>query len=162
VASYGAIKLASVNQRFVGQVHQYEFGGVAVNQSDGQLIKDGPVFTFDNSSGQLHLRITLIAVSGDGSSFTGEQTVGLKTTLAFSPADISVNFTTGQRLWLNISSEVALAWRTFLNETLSEQLGAGAFNVTHAAGTTQVNTRVEDVWQVTLRYVLIRAEIDVA
>jgi hypothetical protein len=162
VATYGAIKLTTANQRFVHQIHQYEFGGVSVNQSDGQIIKDGPILTFDNSSGQLALRATIVAVAGDGSSFTGDQTVGLRTTLAFTPADLTINFTTPQRLWLNISSEMAVAWGQFMQETLSEQLSSTAFNVTQPSGGTDVAARVDGVWQVSVRYVVIRAEIDVA
>src|SRR5262249_28066715 len=105
--AFGAIKYSTLNTRFIQQSHLLEFGAIIVNQTDGQLVKAGPSFQFDNASNATQLRFTLISISGDGSSYASDSTISLRTTLRAVPVVNQYNYTTNQVFWLNITSESA-------------------------------------------------------
>lgn len=160
--AYGAIKYSTVNTRYLQQTHLYEFGGIIVNQTDGQLVKAGPAFQFDNSSNSTQLRITMISIAGDRSSYTSDDTITLRTALLFSPVVSQFNYTTPQTFWLNITSESASAWASYLNKTISQRVPSTQFSVNYVNGTNLVAVRFTAVNQVTVSYQVFQSELDLS
>ncbi len=160
--AYGAIKYSTLNTRYIQQTYLYEFGAIIINQSDGQLLKAGPPFQFDNSSNATQIHLTLISIAGDGSSFASDDTVTLRTTLLFAPVVTQVNFTTPEVFWLNITSETADAWAIYLNKTISSRLSAGQYSVNHILGDNTVSVRFETVNRVIVSYQVFNSELDIS
>jgi hypothetical protein len=160
--AYGAVKYSTINTRFVQQAHLYEFGAVIINQSDGQLLKVGPSISFDNASGHVQVQFTMISVAGDGTTYTGDETIGVRTQLLFAPVRTSINYTTDQSFWLNITSESAGAWAVFLNKTLSSRLTTDQYSINYAAGSNVVSVHLLNVNKILVSYQVYQTELDIA
>jgi len=160
--AYGGIKYSTLNTRFIQQAHLFEFGGVIINQTDGQLMKSGPSFTFDNSSGATQLRLTLISLAGDGTTFSGDDTITIRTSLLFAPIVTEVNFTTPTVFWLNITSESAGSWSVFLNKTISSRLPAGQFQITLNAALNLLSVKFTTVTKIVVSYQVFNSELDLS
>jgi hypothetical protein len=160
--AYGAIKYSTINTRYVQQSYLYEFGAIIINQTDGQLLKTGPAFTFENSSNATQLRLTLLSIAGDGSSYSSASTVSIRTSLLFAPVVTDVNYSTPQVFWLNITSECASSWAAYLNKTISSRLPAGQFQVNWTAGTNVVTVRFATVNRIILSYQVFNSELDLS
>lgn len=160
--AYGAIKYSTANTRYIQQSHLYEFGGIIVNQTDGQLMIAGPGFQFDNASNATQIRLTLISIAGDGSAYSGEATVSVRTALLFAPLWTEVNFTTPDTIWLNLTSESVGAWQSHLNKTISSRLPAEQFNITLNAATNTVSVRFNAVSKIVISYQVFNSELDLS
>ena len=160
--AYGAVKYSTINTRYIQQSHLYEFGAIIINQTDGSLLKAGPGFQFDNSSNSTQLRITMIALSGDQSSYASDDTITLRTSLLFAPVVTQLNYTTPQVFWLNITSESASSWASYLNKSISSRLPAGQFSVNYVAGSSVVAVRFTTVTQITVSYEVFTSELDLS
>lgn len=160
--AYGALKYSTLNTRYIQQSHLYEFGGVIINQSDGQLLKAGPAIQFDNASNQTQIRLTMISLAGDGATLSGDDTVTIRTQLLFSPVITEANFTTPQVVWLNITSESAQAWQSFLNKTISNRLPAGSFQITFDAIQNSVSVRFTSVTKIVVSYQVYQSDMDLS
>jgi len=160
--AYGAIKYSTSNTRYIQQSYLYEFGGIIVNQTDGQILIAGPGFQFDNSSNATQIRLTLISVAGDGSSFGSDDTISIRTSLLFAPLWTEVNFTTPEVIWLNLTSESVGAWASHLNKSISSRLPAGQFNITLDMLTNTVSVRFETVSKITISYQVFNSELDLS
>jgi hypothetical protein len=161
-SAFGAIQYTTGNTRYIQQAFLYEFGAVSVNQSEGQLMKVGPPLFVDNASGNAQIRLTMISVSGDGSAFTGELTVGVRTQLLFVPAVTEVNYTTPRPFWLNVTSELSESWAGFLSKTFSNRLDASEYNITHDADANKVSVWVASVDKIIISYQVVQAQLDIA
>ena len=161
-SAFGAVKYITLNSRFVQQQFIYEFGGVMVNQSDGQLMKVGPGISIDNASGNAQIRLTMISVAGDRSTFSGDSTVGIRTQLAFVPAVTQINYTTPEVFYLNITSEVASAWAASLNKSVGAKLNSTQFSISLDNATHTVSVRFALVDKIIVSYQVFKAELDIA
>jgi hypothetical protein len=160
--AYGAIKYSTINTRYIQQSHLYEFGAIIINQTDGSLLKAGPPFQWDNSSNATQLRITMISISGDQSSYSSDDTVSLRTSLLFTPVVSVYNYTTPQVFWLNITSESASSWASYLNKSIGARIPAAQFSVNWTAGSQTVAVRFTTVSQVTVSYQVFTSELDLS
>jgi len=160
--AYGALKYTTANTRYVQQSHLYEFGAVVVNQTDGQLMKSGPALQVDNATGTTQLRLTLLSLAGDGTTFSGDGTIGVRTQLQFTPIVTEVFYTTPQTFWLNVSSESSGSWVGFLNKTIGSRLAPTEFTITHDVATNTVSVQFINVTKVWVSYNVLQATLDVA
>lgn len=160
--AYGAVKYSTANTRYIQQSYLYEFGAVIINQTDGQLLKAGPAFQYDNSSNATQLRLTLISLAGDGSSFTASQTITIRTSLLFVPVVTETNYSTPTVFWLNITSESAGAWAAYLNKTISSRLPAEQFSITLNAAINQVSVKFAAVSKIVTSYQVFNSDLDLA
>lgn len=160
--SYGAIKYSTFNTRYIQQSHLYEFGAVIINQSDGQLLKSGPAFQFENVTNTTQIRLTMVSLAGDGATLTADDTITIRTQLLFSPVISEFNFTTPDVFWLNITSESAESWAAYLNKTISSRVPAGQFSITYDAVAGQVSVRFSTVTKIVVSYQVFQSDLDLA
>lgn len=160
--AFGSIKYTTANTQYVQQSHLYEFGAVIVNQSDGQIMKNGPAIAVDNKTGSTQLQLTMISLHGDGTTFSGDDTIGVRTQLEFAPIISQFNYTTPQTFWLNVTTESPEPWLAFLNKTISRSLQAGDYNITMDAATSTVSVQFTDVTRVWVSYNVLQATLDIA
>jgi len=125
-------------------------------------LKTGPAIALDNVSGNVQIRLTMLALNGDGTTYTGDDTIGVRTQLLFAPAITERNLTTPQTFWLNITSESAQAWQVFLNKTLSSRLGAGQYTISYSAATSTVSVRFASVNKIVVSYQVFQSDLDLA
>lgn len=160
--AFGSIKYSTANTQYIQQSHLYEFGAVIVNQSDGQLMKSGPALAIDNRTGSTQLQLTMISLHGDGTTYSGDDTIGVRTQLEFAPIITQLNYTTPQTFWLNVTSESPDAWLAFLNKTISRSLQAGDYNITVDTASSTVSVQFTDVTRVWVSYNVLQATLDIA
>ncbi len=134
----GSIELNVGNRYYVPQKIGYENGAVARYQIDGQVIRAQPVFEPQNVNNSLELSFQLLSLYGRGSiAGTTTEIVNAKlfgldrqeytgiTSMTFQGKDVA--------LFINHTSTYGLAWYSFLNNTLAQNLGVTTGSYTFAA-----------------------------
>ena len=91
-----------------------------------------------------------------------DDTITLRTSLLFTPVVSVFNYTTPQVFWLNITSESAQAWASYLNKTISARIPAAQFNVTYVAASNLVAVRFGQVSQIQVSYQVFNSELDLS
>lgn len=160
--AYGAIKYSTANTRYIQQSHLYEFGAIIVNQTDGQLLKTGPSLQLDNATGTTQIRLTMLALSGDKATISGDDTITIRTQLLFAPVTSEATWSTPTVFWLNLTSESAGAWATYLNKTISSRLPAEDFSMTYDGSQNRLSVRFSDVTKISVSYQVFQCDLDLS
>ncbi|MGC9308175.1 MAG: DUF7289 family protein, partial [Thermoplasmatota archaeon] len=117
----GTIEYSSENAYFVDQVYVYEGGAVVLNQSQGQAVISAPAFSMQNvtvGDESMHVySLNLVDVFGltGKTSVSGYGTYSIKTN--YSSMDETEYI--ANNIYINITTEHALAWQRYMNNTLS-------------------------------------------
>ncbi len=122
--SNGTIDLDVANRYYVPQRVAYENGAVIRYQGDGQVVRAQPTFAVIKTNNSLDISFGLVSLYGTG-AIAGTSTEIVNTQVfAFDRQDYR-GFASNAVVWINHTSRYALAWYTFLNQTLADALKLG-------------------------------------
>src|SRR6266571_5803781 len=122
--SNGSIELQVANRYYTAQTIAYENGAVIRYQGDGQVVRAQPTFAVGKTNNSLDVSFGLVSLYGTG-AIAGTSTEIVNTQVfAFDRQDYR-GFASNAVIWINHTSRYALAWYTFLNQTLADALKLG-------------------------------------
>ena len=118
--STGMVELRVQNNYLSPQQIAYDNGAVVRAQSDGQVIRAGPLFQVAKTGSNLTLGFELVNIYGSVSA-SGSSTELVRAQV-FSVSQQTYTNIVGQGIWINQTSAYGRAWYDFVNTTLAQQL----------------------------------------
>ena len=144
VTSTGNIRFESQNRYYVQQYFIYENGAVIIDQPTGEIVRVEPTFNRTGST----VSMTLISISGANESIPGKNAQTVVTKLMFYEQD-TYTWSGGENITINITSSYLDAWENHFEKK----------NCNPTKTDSNVVVTLNDITTLTIRYVVIKAEI---
>lgn len=160
--AYGSIMYESENTEYLDQIFMYECGAIIIVQDDGSLVTTGPGIIVYNASGALRVSLSMLSVYSDGTTYTGQGTVGVQCRLV-NEKIVTTRTWMSETLYINVTSSAYEAWYNYLRHNIPKQgVGAGDFDISVDEDASTVHLTLRNVSQLTTDYAILGVSLDLS
>ncbi len=161
--AYGSIVYSSLNTEYLDQEFYYESGAIIISQDEGYVVSIGPGLIIQNISGTIQISVTIYSIYSDGTSYTGEGTVGVQCRLVNEKITTTNTWPSLESIYINITSPAYTAWYDYFSRIIPKNdVGSGDYDITIDEATETVSVEFRNVIQVTTDYVIVGASLDLS